>query len=79
VPEDIRWRNDKAGATIPSVAPRIIADSDRTEHLLNDPSVSWPAFVDMDKMRNIKHRLENKQLNDALYPHSFYSVLMMRR
>jgi asparagine synthase (glutamine-hydrolysing) len=76
-PEEIRWRNDKAGATIPSVMPRIITDSDRIDRLLNDPAVTWPGFVDPDKMRQIKQRLDNKQLKDALYPHSFYSVLMM--
>jgi asparagine synthase (glutamine-hydrolysing) len=78
LPEDIRWRDDKAGATIPTVLPRIMADSDRIDRLLSDPAVTWPDFVDMDKMRQIKKRLNNKQLKDALYPHSFYSVLMMK-
>ncbi len=77
VPEDIRWRSDKSGATIPSVMPRIITDSERIDALLDDPSVTWPDFVDLGKMKEIKRRLDNKQLKDALYPHSFYSVLMM--
>jgi asparagine synthetase B (glutamine-hydrolysing) len=77
VPENVRWRNDKTGATIPSVMPRIVADSNRLDAALNDPAIAWPAFVDMEKMRNIKQRLDNKRLNDGLYPHSFYSVLMM--
>ncbi len=77
VPESIRWRDDKAGATIPTVSPRIIADSVRLDALLDDPDFSWPAFTDMKKMIEIKRRLDNKQLKDALYPHSFYSMLMM--
>ena len=80
VPEDIRWRDYKAGATIPTVSLRIINDSQRLDEWLQ-MAVSagnlLPPYIDLSKMQSIKQRLDNKQLKDALYPHSFYAALMM--
>ncbi len=80
VPEDVRWRTSKAGATIPTVMLRIIADNDRLDDLLRNVADRniFPPHIDLSKMYDIKQRLDNKQLKDAVYPHSFYAAWMLR-
>ena len=81
VPEDVRWRTSKMGATIPTVSLRILKDSGRMDELLcrsENSGELFPPYIDIAKMQYIKQRLDNKQLKDAVYSHSFYAALMMR-
>jgi asparagine synthase (glutamine-hydrolysing) len=78
VPPDIQWRTSKMGTTVPTVSLRILRDSERLDELLRPSgNMKFPDYIDMDKMRYIKQRLDNKQLKDSVYPHSFYSALML--
>ena len=81
VPEDVRWRTSKMGATIPTVSLRILKDSGRMDELLHRAASSgetFPPYIDIAKMKYIKQRLDNKQLKDAIYSHSFYAALMLK-
>jgi asparagine synthase (glutamine-hydrolysing) len=79
LPENLQWRTTKTGATIPTVSLRLLKDSGRMDDILLHASENncFPPYIDMSKMKCIKHRLDNKQLKDAVYPHSFYSALML--
>ncbi len=79
IPEDIRWRTSKAGATIPTYLLRLIKDSERINHVLRQASENhlFPSYIDVSKMQYIKQRLDNKQLKDDIYPYSFFSALML--
>ncbi|MDR2038246.1 MAG: hypothetical protein LBQ60_10005 [Bacteroidales bacterium] len=81
VPEDIRWRTSKMGNTIPTVSLRVARDSDRIDHLLGNAGKDglFPSYIDVEKMKYINQRMNHRQLGDALYAHSFYSALMMKR
>ncbi len=77
VPENIRWRNNKMGATISPYILRIMIDSKRICDLLNSPIAIWQGLVDVEKMKNIKLILDNRRKEDFVYPQSFYSALML--
>ena len=77
IPEEIRWRKDKTGATIPSVSMRILNDNEFLSGLLDDRSAGWPSFIDLSKMQDIRDRMYNRRIEEPVYSSSYLAALML--
>ncbi|MCK5028330.1 MAG: hypothetical protein KAR57_01760 [Bacteroidales bacterium] len=81
VPEKIQWRNDKSGATIPSIFMRMINDKEQISELINRAKKIdiIKKYIDLEKFERWFHKLcqrsENKQKN--INPAAFYNYLKL--
>ncbi len=79
IPERIRWRNNKEGATNPTVLTRLLKDTERIDDFLNFISEKrlFHSCIDRIKMYTMKSRLNHKQRKDGVYSQSFFNAWML--
>jgi hypothetical protein len=81
VPEKIQWRNDKSGATIPSVFMRMIHDKEQILELINRAknNEAVKKYIDLEEYEHWFYKLcqrsDNKQVN--VNPGAFYNYLKL--
>ncbi len=81
VPEKIQWRNDKSGATIPTVFMRMIHDKEQILEIINQAKQNKVVkkYVDIEKFEQWFHkfcqRSDNKQ--EHVNPSAFYNYLKL--
>lgn len=81
VPEKIQWRNDKSGATIPSVFMRMIHDKEQILELINRAknNTAVKKYIDLEEYEQwfdkLCHRSEKKQ--EHVNPGAFYNYLKL--
>ena len=79
IPETIRLRNDKSGATIPTVLMRMLHDKDKIEKIIQAAKSNARAgkYIDLKEYENwfyrMANRSEQKKLN--INPGAFYNYL----
>lgn len=80
LPEKIQWRNDKSGATIPTVFMRMIQDKDKIEHLINSAKQNEiiKKYIDLNKYEQWFYNLSNRTKDDKFVnPGAFYTYIKL--
>ncbi len=80
LPEKIQWRNDKSGATIPTVFMRMIHDKDQFEQLISNAKQIEiiTKYIDLDKYEQWFHKLCNRTKdNKFVNPGAFYNYVKL--
>jgi asparagine synthase (glutamine-hydrolysing) len=80
LPEKIQWRNDKSGATIPTVFMRLIQDKDQFEHLINSAKQNEiiKKYIDLNKYEQWFYNLSNRTKDDKFVnPGAFYTYIKL--
>ncbi len=81
VPEKIQWRNDKSGATIPTVFMRTINDQDRILEIINHAksNETIKRYIDLDKYEQWFHKLckRSEETQKYINPGAFYNYLKL--
>jgi len=81
MPKEIQWRNDKSGATIPSVFMRMLNDKEQIFDIINraEKIESVKKYIDLEKyeqwFQKLCRRSENKEKN--VNPAAFYNYLKL--
>ncbi len=72
VPEKIQWRNDKSGATIPTVFMRMINDQNMISEIINraKSNETIKRYIDLDKYEQWFHKLCNSSEDNRKYINS---------
>ncbi|MCB2194295.1 MAG: hypothetical protein KQH79_00450 [Bacteroidetes bacterium] len=80
LPEKIQWRNDKSGATIPTVFMRMIHNKDQFEQLISSAKQNEiiKKYIDLDKLEQWFYNLSNRT-KDHKYvnPGAFYTYIKL--
>ena len=79
IPADIQWRNDKTGATIPTVWLRFSKDYEKIKTLVEQyPQLDGSRFIDINKLENLQDILYKRQKNDKaiIAPGAFFNAIM---
>lgn len=79
IPESIRWRNDKTGATIPSVHRRLLNDAEKIRRFIYrcDKKGIGTEFMDMKKMKNwLDDIIQRNTDQKNIYQGMFFNYLM---
>ena len=81
VPEKIQWRNDKSGATIPTVFMRTMNDKKRISEIINRAKFnnSIKNYIDLDKYEKWFYRLckRSEKTQKYINPGAFYNYLKL--
>ncbi len=81
VPEKIQWRNDKSGATIPTVFMRTINDQNRISEIINKAksNKTIKRYIDLDKYEQWFHKLckRSEETQKYINPGAFYNYLKL--
>ena len=80
LPEKIRLRNDKTGATVPTVQQRFLKDYDAiTDLIQRSRSGNKYHYLDYDKMLAWQKRMKNRGFNDKIpaNPAAFFNSLQI--
>lgn len=81
VPKKIQWRNDKSGATIPTVFMRTINDQNRISEIINraKSNETIKRYIDLDKYEQWFHKLckRSEETQKYINPGAFYNYLKL--
>ncbi|MCK5168484.1 MAG: hypothetical protein KAQ75_01290 [Bacteroidales bacterium] len=81
VPEKIQWRNDKSGATIPTVFMRMINDQNMISEIINRAKSNEfiKRYIDLDKYEQWFHKLckRSDETQKHINPGAFYNYLKL--
>jgi asparagine synthase (glutamine-hydrolysing) len=81
VPKEIQWRNDKSGATIPTVFMRMINDKERIEEIIKESRSNKiiKKYVDLDKYEQWFEKLckRSEGIQKNINPGAFYNYLKL--
>lgn len=80
VPEKIQWRNDKSGATIPTVFMRMLNDKEEIQQLIEQAKTNEQVrtYIDLEKYEQWFHKLCNRPKEDKfINPGAFYNYLKL--
>ncbi|MFO7844281.1 MAG: asparagine synthase-related protein [Bacteroidales bacterium] len=80
LPDEIRWRNDKSGATIPTVFLRTLKDKDKITEIIarakSNPKIT--RYIDMDKFEKWSNAFFQRSQNDKyINPGAFFNYLKL--
>ncbi len=80
LPDEIRWRNDKSGATIPTVFMRALKDKNKITEIIgqakSNPKVN--RYIDMDKYEKwCNNFFQRSQNNKFINPGAFFNYLKL--
>ena len=81
VPKEIQWRNDKSGATIPTVLMRTIKDKDKILEIINQAKTNTriKKYIDLEKYETWFYKIINRSKNKEKFinPGAFYNYLKL--
>ena len=81
VPEKIQWRNDKSGATIPTVHMRMVNDSEHILEIIKRAKSNKliTQYIDLNKYEHWFNKLRNRSEKNYRYlnPGAFYNYLKL--
>lgn len=80
LPEKIQWRNDKSGATIPTVFMRMIDDKDQFAQLITRAKQNEivKKYIDLDKYEQWFYNLSNRTKDHKFVnPGAFYTYIKL--
>ena len=81
VPKEIQWRNDKSGATIPTVLIRTLKDKDKILEIINQAKTNTriKKYIDPEKYENWYYKIINRSKNKDKFinPGAFYNYLKL--
>jgi asparagine synthase (glutamine-hydrolysing) len=80
VPEEIQWRNDKMGATVPNVFLRLNQDYEQIKKLLKETkNKDITHYIDYDKALEMLDKMINRtrETRGRIVPVAFYSAIML--
>ncbi|MFP4025102.1 MAG: asparagine synthase-related protein [Thiohalospira sp.] len=80
LPDEIRWRNDKSGATIPTVFMRAMYDKNTIIEIIqrakSNPKINY--YIDMDKYEKwCNNFFQRSQNNKFINPGAFFNYLKL--
>jgi asparagine synthase (glutamine-hydrolysing) len=80
LPDEIRWRNDKSGATIPTVFLRTLKDKDKIMEIIeqakSNPKITQ--YIDTHKFEKWSNAFFNRSQNDRfINPGAFFNYLKL--
>jgi asparagine synthase (glutamine-hydrolysing) len=84
LPEKIRLRNDKTGATVPTVQQRFIQDYENISKLVEEGKKNEISYFNYDKLKEWQERVRNRGFKDKMpaNPGAFFNglqVILWRR
>lgn len=81
IPEKIQWRNDKSGATIPTVFMRMLNDKEKIDEIINRAKLNplTSQFIDFNKYEKWFNNLcqRSKKEQKAINPGAFHNYLKL--
>ncbi len=80
LPADIQWRNDKTGATIPTVWMRFYKDYEKVEDAIEQyRQTDQSHYIALDKLLKQKNVLYERRKNDKaiIAPGAFFNTIML--
>jgi asparagine synthase (glutamine-hydrolysing) len=81
LPPEIQWRNDKSGATIPTVFMRTLMDKDEIIEIIrrSKSNKKITKYIDLDKYENWFHKLLGRSVDkdEIVNPGAFYNYLKL--
>ncbi|PLX18270.1 MAG: hypothetical protein C0597_06315 [Marinilabiliales bacterium] len=81
VPEKIQWRNDKSGATIPTVFMRTMNDSNIIDEIIQKAKSNKiiNQYIDLEKYEHWYHKFRRRSAGNQKYinPGAFYNYLKL--
>jgi asparagine synthase (glutamine-hydrolysing) len=81
LPKEIQWRNDKSGATIPTVFMRTLMDKDEILEIIHrsKSNKNITKYINLDKYENWFHKLLDRSIdkNEVVNPGAFYNYLKL--
>jgi len=81
LPKEIQWRNDKSGATIPTVFMRTLMDKDEIVKIIRSSKSNKKItkYIDLDKYEKWFHKLLGRSVDkdEVVNPGAFYNYLKL--